>query len=199
MPKRRRADSRAGMLVGTGVACVTKDYGTGADGSLGRVEIDPEGRITIYCDHAEMGNGIGTALANRVATHLGGIADEVSLARSRHIRSARARHLRRPLHHGPGDAGRRAAQSALGAGDQYGHDRLDRRPRRDACGGRGRARHVPLRTVAGGARAVGHRADRSEGRSNGRRRAGKTGSSSCRDCRRSLCRRSPPRRMRATS
>ena len=28
-----------GMLVGTGVACVTKDYGAGADCSLGRVEL----------------------------------------------------------------------------------------------------------------------------------------------------------------
>ena len=55
------------MLVGTGVACVTKDYGAGADCSLGRVESSPDGRITIYCDHVEMGNGIGTALANRVA------------------------------------------------------------------------------------------------------------------------------------
>ena len=33
-----------------------------------RVEIDPEGRIAIHCDHVEMGNGVGTALANRVAT-----------------------------------------------------------------------------------------------------------------------------------
>ena len=33
-----------GMLVGTGVACVTKDYGTGADCSLGRVELSPDGR-----------------------------------------------------------------------------------------------------------------------------------------------------------
>ena len=39
-----------GMLVGTGVACVTKDYGAGADCSLGRVELSPDGRITIYCD-----------------------------------------------------------------------------------------------------------------------------------------------------
>ena len=75
------ARQQAGMLVGTGVACVTKDYGTGADCSLGTVEIDPEGRITIHGDHAEMGNGIGTALANRVAAHLGGVADEVSVAR----------------------------------------------------------------------------------------------------------------------
>ena len=72
---------RTGMLVGTGVACATKDYGTGADAALGRVEIDPEGRITIYCDHTEMGTAVGTALANRVALHIGGIADEVSVAR----------------------------------------------------------------------------------------------------------------------
>jgi CO/xanthine dehydrogenase Mo-binding subunit len=71
---------QGGILVGTGVACVTKDYGTGADCSLGRVEISPDGRISIYCDHVEMGNGIGTALANRVALHLGGIADEVAVA-----------------------------------------------------------------------------------------------------------------------
>ena len=83
---RQRAEEKAraqrnGILVGTGVACVTKDYGSGADCSLGRVEISADGRISIYCDHVEMGNGIGTALANRVALHLGGIADEVSVAR----------------------------------------------------------------------------------------------------------------------
>jgi CO/xanthine dehydrogenase Mo-binding subunit len=43
------------------------------------VEIDPDGRIAIYCDGAEMGNGIGTAVANRVAAHLGGVADEVAI------------------------------------------------------------------------------------------------------------------------
>ena len=74
-----------GILVGTGVACVTKDYGTGADCSLGRVELSPDGKITIYCDHVEMGNGIGTALANRVAIHLGAVADEVSVARDRQL------------------------------------------------------------------------------------------------------------------
>jgi CO/xanthine dehydrogenase Mo-binding subunit len=67
-------------LVGTGMACVTKDYGTGGDSSNGRVEISPEGRIAIFCDHVEMGNGIGTALANRVAQHLGGVADEIAVA-----------------------------------------------------------------------------------------------------------------------
>jgi CO/xanthine dehydrogenase Mo-binding subunit len=81
----QRAEAKArgqqgGTLVGTGVACVTKDYGSGADASLGLVEIDPEGRIAIRCDHTEMGTGVGTALANRVAWHLGGVADEVGLA-----------------------------------------------------------------------------------------------------------------------
>ena len=45
--------------------------------------------------------------------------------------------------------------------DQLGDQRLDRRPCRHPGGGRGGARHLPLRPVAGGARAVGHRADRS--------------------------------------
>jgi CO/xanthine dehydrogenase Mo-binding subunit len=82
----RRAEEKgrgqqAGIVVGTGVACVTKDYGSGADCSLGTVEIDPDGRIAIHGDAVEMGNGIGTALANRVAGHLGGVADEVAVAR----------------------------------------------------------------------------------------------------------------------
>lgn len=82
---RQRAEEKArglqaGLLVGTGVACATKDYGTGADGTLGRVEIDPQGRIAIHCDQVEMGTAVGTALANRVAAHLGGIADEVTVA-----------------------------------------------------------------------------------------------------------------------
>ena len=43
-----------GRLVGTGVACVTKDYGSGADCSQGTVEIDPQGRIAIHGDHTDM-------------------------------------------------------------------------------------------------------------------------------------------------
>ena len=80
----RRAAEKArgqqsGILVGTGVACATKNYGTGGDSCLGSVEIGADGQIAIYCDGAEMGNGLGTALANRVAAHLGGVADEVAL------------------------------------------------------------------------------------------------------------------------
>jgi CO/xanthine dehydrogenase Mo-binding subunit len=81
---RNRAEEKkkaaGGTVIGTGVACVTKDYGTGADCALSAVEIDPEGRITIHADAVEMGNGIGTALANRAALYLGGVADQVSVA-----------------------------------------------------------------------------------------------------------------------
>jgi CO/xanthine dehydrogenase Mo-binding subunit len=75
-----KARAPAGTLVGTGVACVAKDYGTGADCTLGSVQINADGKITIHCDAVEMGNGIGTAVANRVAATLGGVADEVSVA-----------------------------------------------------------------------------------------------------------------------
>ena len=74
------AQQKAGILVGTGVACVTKDFGTGADCTLSRVAISPEGRITIHSDAVEMGTGVGTALANRVAAVIGGVADEVTVA-----------------------------------------------------------------------------------------------------------------------
>ena len=82
----QRAEEKArgqqsGILVGTGVACATKNYGTGGDAALGSVEIARDGQIAIYCDGAEMGNGIGTAVANRVAAYLGGVANEVAVLR----------------------------------------------------------------------------------------------------------------------
>src|SRR5262249_57092063 len=76
----QKARAQQGILVGIGIACVTKDSGTGGDATLASVEIAPDGRITIYCDYVEMGTGIGTAAANRVAAHLGAVADEIALA-----------------------------------------------------------------------------------------------------------------------
>lgn len=81
---RDRASMKAAardVLVGTGVACCTKDYGTGADCSLGRVELAPDGTIAIHADAVEMGNGIGTAIARRVGAILGRVAGTVSVAR----------------------------------------------------------------------------------------------------------------------
>ena len=131
------------------------------------MEIDPDGRIAIHCDHVEMGNGIGTALANRVAAHLGGVADEVAVAQVDTFGPLALVTSGDPYTMNQATQDAAAAQSALGAGDQHSHHRLDRRACRHACGGRGRARHVPLRAVAGGARLVGHRADRSESQAMG--------------------------------
>lgn len=78
--EKARGQQQPGILVGTGVACVTKDYGSGADCTLSTVAIAPDGRIAIHSDAVEMGTGIGTALANRVALHLGGVSDEVVVA-----------------------------------------------------------------------------------------------------------------------
>jgi CO/xanthine dehydrogenase Mo-binding subunit len=71
---------RTGILVGTGVACAANHYTKGADCSLGAVEINSDGKIAIRCNAVEMGNGVGTAVANRVAAILGAIADEVAVA-----------------------------------------------------------------------------------------------------------------------
>ncbi|MEO6566901.1 MAG: molybdopterin cofactor-binding domain-containing protein, partial [Casimicrobiaceae bacterium] len=76
-----RTQAAAGFVVGTGVACVTKDFGSGADCSLATIELAPDGRIAINSDAVEMGTAIGTALASRAAAILGGMADEVAMAR----------------------------------------------------------------------------------------------------------------------
>src|SRR5262249_32978052 len=71
---------QAGNLLRTRIPFPAQGYRPRGDGTLGSVEIDPEGRITIQCDYVEMGTGIGTAVANRVAAHLGSVADEIALA-----------------------------------------------------------------------------------------------------------------------
>lgn len=76
-----KSRASAGTLIGTGVACVTKDFGSGADCTQARITIAPDGRIAIDSDAVEMGTAIGTALANRVAKSLGAVADEVAVAR----------------------------------------------------------------------------------------------------------------------
>src|SRR5262249_964598 len=116
---------QAGILVGTGVACATKNYGTGGDCSLASVEIAPDGRIAIHCDGVEIGTGIGTAAANRVAAHLGSLPDQTPLTPL-----TPSCPLPPPRPHGSEGAGRGGAQSALGACDQLGDRRLDQR----ACG-----------------------------------------------------------------
>ena len=157
----------------------------------------PDGRISIHCDHVEMGNGIGTALANRVALHLGGIADEVAVAQV-------------------------DAFDALGlvtSGDPYTMDQktqdaAENNPRwvpaissaTSASIGAHVGTHaaaeaarvdLPLRPVAGGAGTVAHRAERSARQGLGQGALEGRPAHRCRACRRWRCRRSPPTRMRA--
>ena len=160
-PRRRPADS-TGILVGTGIACATKDYGTGGDGTLASVELAPDGRITIHCDYVEMGTGIGTAVANRVAAHLGSVADEIALAQVDTFGPLALVTSGDSYTMEQNTAGRGGAQSTLGACDQYSRHCLDRRSCRHPRGGRGRTRHLPVRSMAGGARIVGYRAERPE-------------------------------------
>lgn len=71
----------AGAVVGTGIACVTKDYGAGADCTQVSIELDAAGNLSIVTDAVEMGTAIGTALANRAALTLGRVATAVDMSR----------------------------------------------------------------------------------------------------------------------
>lgn len=65
-----------GKRYGVGFGCVQKDFGTGAECSFARVELSPEGRITLYHSGAEMGTGMSTSQSVICAQWLGQPADE---------------------------------------------------------------------------------------------------------------------------
>lgn len=71
--------ANSGFAYGVGVACVMKDFGTGADAVLSSVTLAPDGTIAASSNSIEMGTGISTAVARRVADHLGRSADTVTL------------------------------------------------------------------------------------------------------------------------
>jgi CO/xanthine dehydrogenase Mo-binding subunit len=77
--KASRAAAAPGKAYGVGVACVSTVFGSGSDPAFALVEIDPAGRITVTSQAAEIGTGIATALAVRVADKLGTAAHEVNL------------------------------------------------------------------------------------------------------------------------
>src|SRR5262245_5352914 len=77
--KVRRAAAAPGKAYGVGLACVSTVFGSGSDPAFALIEIDPAGRITLTSQAVEIGTGIGTALAVRVADRLGVAADEVKL------------------------------------------------------------------------------------------------------------------------
>ncbi len=64
---------------GVGVACSMFKYGTGYDAALAAVSFDADGLIEVTASTIEMGTGTSTAIAVRVADHLGRSADRVTL------------------------------------------------------------------------------------------------------------------------
>ena len=145
------------------------------------VEIDRDGRITIHADAVEMGNGIGTALANRVALHLGGVADEVAVAQVDGFDALASSPPVIPTRSTRQTQDAAARNPRWVPADQLCDERVDRRACRHAGRGRGGPRRVPLRPLAGGARALGDRARATRGRGNGTRHTGRTASSPCPD------------------
>jgi CO/xanthine dehydrogenase Mo-binding subunit len=79
--KIRRAAADSNKAYGVGLACVSTVFGSGSDPAFALVEIDPAGRITVASQAVEIGTGIATAVAVRVADKLGAMADEVQLGR----------------------------------------------------------------------------------------------------------------------
>ncbi|WP_205589631.1 xanthine dehydrogenase family protein molybdopterin-binding subunit [Chachezhania antarctica] len=69
--------ANSGYTYAVGMACVMKDFGTGADGVLSSVSLTTDGVIEITGNVIEMGTGITTALAARAARRLGQLATTV--------------------------------------------------------------------------------------------------------------------------
>ncbi|WP_287496663.1 molybdopterin cofactor-binding domain-containing protein [Pandoraea sp. CB10b_02] len=66
-----------GRRYGVGFACVQKDFGTGAETSFARVEIDETGKISLHHTGTEIGTGTSTSQAVAVAKWLGMPATDV--------------------------------------------------------------------------------------------------------------------------
>ncbi|KWR76381.1 xanthine dehydrogenase family protein molybdopterin-binding subunit [Cupriavidus sp. IDO] len=80
---KKKADYEAanpGRRYGVGFACVQKDFGTGAEASFAKVELQADGRIALHHTGAEIGTGMSTSQALAVARWLGKPAGEVRVA-----------------------------------------------------------------------------------------------------------------------
>lgn len=69
-----------GKRYGVGFACCQKDFGTGAESSFARVEIDAEGKIRLWHSGTEIGTGMSTSQAVAVAKWLHYPAGEILTA-----------------------------------------------------------------------------------------------------------------------
>lgn len=81
--EQRKADfeqKNPGKLFSTGISSVQRAYGTGAEAVFARVEISPEGQITLYHSGPEIGTGMSTTQAVLCAHWLGRPAEVAHFA-----------------------------------------------------------------------------------------------------------------------
>ena len=69
-----------GKRYGVGFACTQKDFGTGAESSLARIEIDAAGKIQVWHSGTEIGTGMSTSQAIACAKWLSRPADAILTA-----------------------------------------------------------------------------------------------------------------------
>jgi CO/xanthine dehydrogenase Mo-binding subunit len=69
-----------GQRYGVGFACVQKDFGTGAEASFAKVELAPDGTVSLQHSGTEIGTGMSTGQAIAVARWLGKPAGKVNVA-----------------------------------------------------------------------------------------------------------------------
>ena len=149
--KARRAAMAPGKAFGVGVACVSTVFGSGSDPAFALVEIDPAGRITVTSQAVEIGTGVTTALAVRVADRLGGRGPPGEPRRPRGLGRARAHRTGQSVHADGRAAGGGREEPAMGSRYRPGYDRFHFGSRAHRGRRRGSERRVSVRPVAGGA------------------------------------------------
>ena len=81
--ERRKKEYEAahpGRLYGVGFACVQKDFGTGAESSFAKVEIDHDGKVMLRHSGTEIGTGMSTSQAIACVRWLGSPATDLGYA-----------------------------------------------------------------------------------------------------------------------
>lgn len=69
-----------GKRYGVGFGCVQKDFGTGAETSFAKIELSPQGHITLHHTAVDIGTGTATSQAVVCTRWLGHPADEIRMA-----------------------------------------------------------------------------------------------------------------------
>jgi CO/xanthine dehydrogenase Mo-binding subunit len=68
-----------GLLYGVGFALSNEAYGTSGDGMFGAIQINENGKVTVYTPYIDMGNGAATALGLAPSAYLGRNANNIDM------------------------------------------------------------------------------------------------------------------------